>query len=385
MDMVVNKASNCLNCNAKLTNKFEFFNDIPTSQVSIRNVEDSVKGNITLSFCYDCNLIYNIDFDSSLIDYSSNYNNCQAYSNAFNEHINKITNKIVDKIIDKSSVLEIGCGNGYFLRELHNSNKNAFFYGYDESYVPIPDDINLPNIQFFNKYYQKTDQLFDFIILRHVIEHIENPYSMLELIYHSLSDNGVFYIETPAFEWIMHNSMIYDICYEHCSYFTKDTLTHMLNKIGFELVDFDYTFSGQYLSFWVRKSKKFHPISIVDSNSLISDINNFKSNSLDFINQKISTLQNLKKNGNICFWGAATKGIFACNLFDNQNIYIDFVVDINIAKQGSVIPITGHKIVSPETIKNNINYVLVLNENYFDEIVNSISSIDCNIEVIKFY
>jgi ubiquinone/menaquinone biosynthesis C-methylase UbiE len=90
----------------------------------------------------------------------------------------------VFKYIDIScrmKVLDIGCGDGYFLKKL----KNADGYGIDKL---LGDDAN--KMDFNNSY-------FDIVTMLAVIEHITNPEKIIDEIYRVLKPGGKFIFTTP--------------------------------------------------------------------------------------------------------------------------------------------------------------------------------------------
>lgn len=76
-------------------------------------------------------LVYNKKFNVKLMNYDKEYHNEQQFSDVFKKHLNNVKD-IIEKYFDKKSLLEIGCGDGYFLELLFN---NGFdIEGMDPSY-----------------------------------------------------------------------------------------------------------------------------------------------------------------------------------------------------------------------------------------------------------
>ncbi len=58
-------------------------------------------------------LVFNEAFDANLVDYDDSYQNEQACSDTFRQHIEAVT-KIIDRHCFGKTILEIGCGKGFF-------------------------------------------------------------------------------------------------------------------------------------------------------------------------------------------------------------------------------------------------------------------------------
>lgn len=78
---------------------------------------------------------------------------------------------------------------------------------------------------------------------------MQNPKDIMKSIKKALvnSPNSILYIETPCVEWILKNNIMYDFFYEHCSYFNKKSLNLLLQECGFDILEINHTFKGQYL------------------------------------------------------------------------------------------------------------------------------------------
>jgi hypothetical protein len=92
----------------------------------------------------------------------------------------------------------------------------------------------------------------DIIVCRHVIEHISQPLLFFVTLRQALarSPHARMFFETPTIEWILQNQMIWDIYYEHCSYFAPTTITFALEMAGFQVERIEHTFGNQYL--WIE-------------------------------------------------------------------------------------------------------------------------------------
>ena len=70
-------------------------------------------------------------------------------------------------------------------------------------------------------------------------------------------------------------------------------------------------------------------------------------------------------------WGAASKGVIFSLHLHRRNLFLEFAVDLNPAKQGRYLPVTGLRVVSPaeaDRLLSNGDCVFVANSNYLEEI-----------------
>ena len=358
--------------------------NVPVNQNLLYKTIESAKNAATGTLDIQCDestgFIYNKAFNVELVKYTSDYNNNQCYSPFFDAYIDNQIDWLIQKYLyNASTIVEVGCGKGDFLKRLAIKLPSCKFYGFDTSYIQNPDT-EFSNLQIFNKYFDKNHLNFqpDAVICRHVIEHIDNPANFLTMIRESIPDNALLFLETPDVNWILKNVAIYDFFYEHCSYFNQYSISKALNVAGFDVIEILNEFEGQYM--WVVA--KASNISFVDNNSCndydyITEFDYLMNKYADYVSERetaisktASALQRFKKsNKKIAVWGAGAKGTSFVNLFDKDRELVEYIVDINKNKQGKYVGKSGHKVVGEDEIaKNDIEVIYVMNENYLDEI-----------------
>ena len=329
--------------------------DIPVFQNKVYTTEEAAQNaktaNISLMLCNLCRFIFNADFDPDIMDYDTQYQNEQAHSPYFQNYLDDILALFADKNFHKKKIIEIGCGKGYFLEKLQ---KHGFqVTGFDPAY-----EGNNPHIikDYFSDTYAYLNA--DVIILRHTLEHIQNPLNFLHSIAAAVGYKGMIFVEVPRIEWILHKMAFWDIFYEHCNYFSSDSLGSIFQKS-----EQGFLFSGQYMY-------------------LLSDLSDLREQAKPDITShllNVSTSQ-LQKQLNfyqgfvldhpgMLIWGAGAKGVTFVNLMDPDRKHISCVIDINPKKQNQYIAKTGHKIISPDRLNDlRGRDILVMNENYYEEI-----------------
>ena len=61
------------------------------------------------------------------------------------------------------------------------------------------------------------------------------------------TEESIIIIEVPDFDWILKHQTYWDITYEHCNYFTMESIKNLFKLKKIDLIDVFNSFSGQYL------------------------------------------------------------------------------------------------------------------------------------------
>jgi len=154
----------------------------------------------------------------------------------------------IPKFIKNGRILEIGCSYGSFLLELKKLgwkvkgvefNKKAVNYARNKLNLDVVNQ----DIENF-----KTDDLFDIIYLRMVLEHMRSPKRVLKKCYSLLKPNGQIIISIPDFSGIerkIYKRYAYTLHLpNHLYHFTPYSITNYLKIINFKKIkiyhqDFD--------------------------------------------------------------------------------------------------------------------------------------------------
>jgi 2-polyprenyl-3-methyl-5-hydroxy-6-metoxy-1,4-benzoquinol methylase len=84
---------------------------------SEEEAKNCVKGDVVLVQDLETGLIFNQAFRPELMQYDSDYQNEQAVSKVFQEHLKNV-GYVVQQHFRDCSLIEVGCGKGYFLELL---------------------------------------------------------------------------------------------------------------------------------------------------------------------------------------------------------------------------------------------------------------------------
>lgn len=191
-------------------------------------------GDIILVEDLETGLVYNAAFDATRMDYDGHYQNEQAYSTMFKTHLEDVLS-IIKRSMGKVDLVEVGCGKGFFLEMCLKHGVDVT--GFDPAY-----EGNNPRVK--RRYFQQDSGMkAQGMILRHVLEHIEDPYGFLEKLRDANGGTGNIFIEVPCFDWICKRRAWFDIFNEHVNYFRLSDFKRMFGKV----TESGHFFGGQYL------------------------------------------------------------------------------------------------------------------------------------------
>ena len=335
------------------------------------------KGDIRLEFCWTCAHTYNSVFQPDLVHYTPHYENSLHFSPRFQAYAESLAARLVDKYdLHGKSIIEIGAGQGEFLAMLCDGNQNKGF-GFDPSY-----DENraagkaCSDVSFIQDFYSEAHATYkaDFICCRQALEHIQYPLDFLQQVRRTIGDSpeAIVFFEVPNSLYTLRDLGIWDIIYEHCSYFSAGSLAHVFQEAGFEVQTVYPAFGDQFLCIEALPACEISPQetqAVHDADQLSNLISAFRSSYQDKVKTWDDHLRQFSAdNATVVVWGAGSKGVTFLNII-NSSEQVDYVVDINPHKQGMYIARTGQRIVSPDFLREyQPDVVLLMNPNYHDEV-----------------
>ena len=287
--------------------------------------------------------------------------------------MSKVIKEIKEKFlnyIDKNSVcLEIAPGSGDMVNAL--IDEISFIYTIDPSLVSLEleNSTKLQHIQGFFDYEflkYKIDKKINFIIFRHLLEHINTPLNFLQSVVKLLENDGIIYVEVPNFNEVVESERFYEIFNDHCGYYQRNILVNTLNAINCELIDEIYLFKEQHMGLFFRK--KSERIEYKKLNFKLFDENlgkNFEKN--------IKALNSMLKDfENIAIYGSGAHGNTMLSFLD-EPFRIKKCFDLDKRKQGLNLQNSKINIVEPslENFKD-LDCIVIAAPLYEEEILNSL-------------
>lgn len=148
-------------------------------------------------------------------------------------------------------ILDVGCGNGLFLKFMQRHNWDVLGIEPSQIMANYVKKIGVPVINdIVENVHLEAIGTFDVVNLSFVLEHVSNPHQVCKWAYSLLNPGGILLIEVPndfnEFQMAINEYFgkeMWWISYpDHINYFNFDSLSHLLNKAGFEIVHKDTSF-----------------------------------------------------------------------------------------------------------------------------------------------
>ena len=358
----------------------------PTREAAI----DAARGDMRLGYCGDCTHIFNTVFDPSLVTYAEDYENSLHFSPRFRAYAEGLAKHLIDGHDLRGKVaVDIGCGRGDFLRLLCEMGDMQGM-GLDPTLDgEIGSRTVVGPITFIKDHYsEKYSGLgADLVCCRQVLEHLSAPRDMLVTVRRAVAGREkttVFY-EVPNALFTLRDMGIWDLIYEHISYFTPASLTRAFELSGFEICDLREVYDGQYLSLEVSLASDGVPAPEArpDPDGTADLVAGFAEEYSSRLKSWGGRLESMTRDGRkAVIWGAGSKGVSFLNALNAEQA-VSGVVDISPRKLGLHVAGTGHKVIAPETIKEmRPDLIIIMNPIYKDEIEGTVREMGVGAEVV---
>lgn len=257
-------------------------------------------------------------------------------------------------------VLEVGCGDGFFLGALDRAGAHGFGIEPSASQCKLARARGLSvELGLLTGQRLLAAAPFDAFVTRQVFEHVEDMRDFLLSIRANLRPGAVGLVEVPNLDQLAAEGRFFDFIPEHINYFTPRTLTLALELAGYEVLDVEPVQEGESLRATVRwPGPPAYEALASRVRSLRAEITGF--------------LQDCRARGQpVALWGAGGKGLSMMAIADLHDVAL--LVDADPGKFGLLTPVSHLRVSAPEEIaRQGIQAVLVLAPAYEDEIAHQL-------------
>ncbi len=328
------KRTTCLVCGSDILCDLYPIGDLPLSCLDTylkpteSEAKDVTKFPMEFVQCQVCSHIFNTIYDPHVIQYDSGATIMYNTTSEWAKHLNNVLHYLGGFLEANSTVVEIGSGDGSFLRELQ-LRYQVDMVGFDPGTTRpknVIQDYFVPQRD-LKKYHPNL------IVCRHTLEHMEDPRSTLSDLSYWCREYDMspwVFMEVPNFESAFEQGRVQDLTYAHVSQFSEESFSTLLGLSGFETYMGLSTFNDEILVGMFCPNLPTRPL---------REYNRIVKNSL----------QSLIAIEDIVVWGGSGKCASFLNIYHEANI--THVVDSDTKKIGRYVPGTGQLITDPSTIQ----------------------------------
>lgn len=335
--------------------------------------------------------MFNRSFDERLLDYGATYENTLHFSPRFQGFARSLAERLVaSHDLVGARVGELGSGPGHFLSMLCEAGA-AEGFGWDPSYDPdrlgAPDhrDVAISNDLFPDDGSVPVRLAFS----QHVLEHLRDPVAALSAQRQAVvAHQGVVYSEVPNGQHMVQQCALWDLIYEHLSYFVPTSLELACRRAGLEVSQIGTTFGDQFL--WCEATPGAGgPPPQHDAGAAVAEAvdaaRRFGRVASERIESASADLGRRAADGPVALWGAGSKGLTYLNLMSDV-APISAVVDLNPRKAGAGVPGTSLVIDGPQAlVAIQPRTVIVANPLYRDEIATTLADLGLEVELLLLW
>lgn len=333
-------------------------------------------GAIKLTACLRCGFVNNRAFVPGQPSYEPGYEVSLHHSALYRSFLRDTAHRLIDEYdLRRKSIVEIGTGKGIFLRLLSGLGANRCI-GID----PCVDTEGLFEVgegtielirAVYSEHYAGLESAL--VCCRHVLQHIPDPKAFLDVVRRNIGARAdtVVYFEMPNAAFVFQQDAVWNVFYEHCSYFTPDVLAYLFRQSGFEVLALEPCYEdGQYVGIEAvpgrAPGQEGVPAASDDAPAYLVD---FARVYRDKVAEWSCRLQAAKAQGlRVVAWGSGGRGITFLTTLKTRDL-ISYVVDINPDRHGAYVPSAGQQVVAPAfLITYQPDIVIITNPTYEREI-----------------
>ncbi|PRZ42647.1 C-methyltransferase-like protein [Tritonibacter scottomollicae] len=349
----------------------------------------ALRGALQMTQCSNCGFVWNASFDPDVMTYDGDYNNDVSASSFYQAHLCSMADRILASVPPEEEIhyVEIGCGEGDFLCLLHERGQGRVVsaVGFDPSFTgqdKLPDGVVVHTSYFTPAQVAQIPAQTNVICSRHTIEHVSDVKSFAASLAAGMAPGRQLFVETPDVDWILRHGAFQDFFYEHCALYTPYSISLLLAQHGLQC-EVSPAYDGQYM--WVQAQIPAAGTPVVQPLSRAPEAQGqaYKAHSTALLDSWAAYLERRASAGPIVVWGAASKGVtFSLLMNARARGIIAAGIDLNQAKQGCYMPVTGIPIVAPqEAMQMGAATIVIMNPNYETEIQKMIAGMGWTAEV----
>ena len=299
--------------------------------------------------CPACSHVWNRAFSYAAIPYADNPNRMFNRGGIWKGHLAHTRDLLLGRLPHPATVVEIGCGEGHFVRGLAQARAGAGrFVGFDPNASP---ETGL-GVEFHARLFEPLADMATFapdaVVIRHVIEHLTEPAALIEQLAWgaaALDKPCWLFAEVPCIDRVFATDRLADFFFEHVAHFTTQSFRTLMARAG-EVVELAHGYDGEVVHALVRLGV---PAAQRERADAAAAFGRRADASRARIRAQLAELAAAGKR--VAIWGGTGKAAAFIHQFGVDAARFPLVVDSDPEKAGSFVPETGQEIVFRDVLK----------------------------------
>lgn len=308
---------------------------------------------------FECDMCGLLQLGNEPVDYYKDVIRASGVSHELREYLySRFVSFAEEHNLAGKKVLEVGCGDGTYLKVLQDANMEAVGVENGLQYLDIKGK-GLKALQgFFDGEYECEERNFSAFFMFNYLEHLPNPRATLSNIARVLDEDAVGIVEVPNLDMMMEKELYTEFTADHLCYYDKRTLRLLLELSGFDVLEFQSVRDDYVLSAIVKKRRKL----------------NF-DDGMRHLNEMLEDVQNYVDSAkSVAIWGAGHQAFTLLAMLKDLS-KINCIVDSAKFKQGKYSPSTHIEILPPDTLNSRvIDTIIIIAGSYNHEIARLVKS-----------
>lgn len=299
--------------------------------------------------CPKCSHVWNRSFSYDAIPYQDKPNRMFNSGGIWKGHLATTRDLLLAQLPPLPTVVDVGCGEGHFVRGLSEArNGEGRFVGFDPNATPETGR----GVEFHARYFEPLKDMAvlapDALTIRHVLEHLTDPASLLEQLAWeaaSLGKPSWLFAEVPCIDRVFETGRLADFFYEHASHFTTGSFRTLMERAG-EVVELAHGYDGEVVYALVR-------LNVPAAMQARAKAANVFAQQADISRATIrAQMDELAASGKqVAIWGGTGKAAAFIHQFGADAKRFPLVVDSDPDKAGTFVPGTGQEIKFRDALK----------------------------------
>ena len=241
----------------------------------------------------------------------------------------------------RGRLLDIGCGNGAFLRAFSRALPGWTLAGTELSDATRTTVESIPRVEaLYTCPLAETPGPFTVVSLVHVLEHIAHLPTLLAAVAEKLEPGGLLFVEVPSSASNPFDLLIAD----HASHFTRTSLTGALEAAGFRILTASETWVSKELSVLAV----YDGARVSDGTPAGEDRDQWVPGALNWLLSVRASARTLRAGAGARPFGLFGSSIAATWLAQELDCAMTFFVDEDASRQG--MRFMGRPVVSPSEV-----------------------------------